>query len=714
MNQEILIFKEEILKEIHDFEVKLMKNFDENLNDLRKKNDYFEENIKYILESNRKLLNTVTSSQSNNDKIKDLETFKNKVDSMLITHEIRINNNIDEIGSIRMKYDKALIDNLLVPGYIGPTSKYKSIGDYIIHNISDIAKIKSEKDVMKSMFKDMKTKNDSLMKNILNLTESSVKRCNDYTNVQISDIKKLIYDKVKIIEEKEQEIKDIIKKNDEEKNSSNNSDRIKEDIMTILDTKLSEAKKNQDEFIFNEINKNNTFIENYTKNIFEEKIKYFEEKIKNIENKISKLKLFNRPTDTSTYKTTNITEEKLNKNNSIQNLRKGKTNEFSDINSYIPNKTFTNAKTMSAINKNMVKKNLEVQKNNNCEKSLETILIEEIEKDNKRKKEEKEIPDIVLKHKEAKLLFLKNNQNQIYKNNIHEIKSGKPKNSLNINTIKKKEGPSGCSESFSFVQKNGNIEEENNKNSDINGKLENYYSHIKNKISNKSLELIENNINNETKTQNDKNKIGNKIYHLITDENEENAHINYQNNTKNITNNENNNIIPEKTHTKKSYEKKQIRNIIDDLKIPRILEKRILSKDELEEIKLNTEKIRNLNNKTNFKKSHYKVSSASYKTMPKNNNNIYLSPKTNNQTQRWKKNLMNKKMDIKSERYVNNDGYYMVNLELGQNNYTANGATVLANKKLLNNHITKIENGNSFSKLFNAQLAKNIFHNNEN
>ena len=27
---------------------------------------------------------------------------------------------------------------------------------------------------------------------------------------------------------------------------------------------------------------------------------------------------------------------------------------------------------------------------------------------------------------------------------------------------------------------------------------------------------------------------------------------------------------------------------------------------------------------------------------------------------------------------------------------------------------TKIENGNSFSKLFNAQLAKNIFHNNEN
>lgn len=712
MNQEILIFKEEILKEMHDFEIRLMKNFDQNLNDLRKKNDYFEENIKYVLESNRKIMHTVTSSQTNYDKIKDLETFKKKVDSVLITHEIRINNNIEELGSIRMKYDRALIDNLLVPGYIGPTSTYKSIGDYIIHNISDISKIKSEKDVMKSMIKDMKTKSDSLMKNILNLTDSLVKRSNDYTNVQISDLKNLIYDKVKLIEEKEQEIKEIIKKNDEEKNDPNNLDGLKEDIISILDTKLLEVKKNQDEFIFNEINKNNTFIENYTKNSFEDKIKYFEEKIKNIENKISKMKLFNRGTDTASHKATN--EERLNKNNSIQNLRKGKTNEFSDINNYVPNKTFMGAKTMSAMNKNIIKKNLEVQKNNNCEKSLETILIEEIEKDNQKRKEEKEIPDIVLKHKEAKLLFLKNNQNQKYKNNIHEIKSDRQKNSLNINALKKKEGSSGCSESFSFVQKNGNIDEENNKNSDINNKLENYYSHINNKINHKSLELIENNINNEIITQNEKNTIGNKIYHLITDENEENTQNHNQNKIKNITNNENNNIIPEKINTKKSYEKKQIRSIIDDLKIPSILEKRILSKDELEEIKLNTEKIRNLNNKTNFKKSRYKVSSASYKTMPKNNNNIYLSPKTNNQTQKWKKNLMNKKMDIKSERYVNNDGYYMVNLELGQNNYTSNGATVLANRKLLNNHTTKIENGNSFSRLFNARLAKNIFHNNEN
>ena len=70
--------------------------------------------------------------------------------------------------------------------------------------------------------------------------------------------------------------------------------------------------------------------------------------------------------------------------------------------------------------------------------------------------------------------------------------------------------------------------------------------------------------------------------------------------------------------------------------------------------------------------------------------------------------MLNKKTNIKNERY------YMVNLDLKQNNYTTNGATILANKKLLNNHITKVENSNSFSMLFNVNLAKKIFQNNGN
>ena len=646
MNKEDLVqFQEEILKSTRDIKASLMKNLDEKLNEIKSKYDYFEEYLKHITESNKSLANTVTSFQFNFDRLKEIENFKNKVDSMLITHEIRINNNNDEVSSMRIRFERALMDNLLVPGYIGPSSTYKNIGDYILHNISDISKIKNENDVMKNMLKDIKTKSDSSLKNMLNLTEALVKRCNDYTNAQIKEMKNLIYDKYKIIEEKAGEMKEIIDKyEEEEKNNLSTLDSFKLDIMTLLDVKNSDLKRSQDELLYSEINKNNTFIENLTKNILEDKLKLVENNIKNLENEISKLKLFNRNNNTSTSINKNNNEEKLNKNNSNQNLRKGKNDD-------ILNKSLKNVKSMSAINKKMSKKTLEIQKNN-MEKSLENILIEEIEKDNKRKKEEKEIPDIVLKYKEAKLLLLKNNQSQKI---IKEIKTEKIKNNvLNIKTLKKIENQEKCSESFNLLQKNENINEESTKKNinDINNKSENFISNINNKIKDD-----------------------------LTDENEEIINLN----NKNMTNNNNDN--------------KEIRNVIDELKIPKILEKRILSKDELEEIKLN---------KTNYKVSNHKSSSI------QKNNKIFLSPKLNqgknenNTLKKWKKNILNKKADMK------NDKYFMVNLDLGQNNYTTNGATILANKKLLSNHITKVENSNSFSKLFNAKLAKNIFHVNGN
>jgi hypothetical protein len=139
-------------------------------------------------------------------------------------------------------------------------------------------------------------------------------------------------------------------------------------------------------------------------------------------------------------------------------------------------------------------------------------------------------------------------------------------------------------------------------------------------------------------------------------------------------------------------------------------------------MKINSEKMRNLNNKVNFKIDLNKSGTISFKLMKKNG--VYLSPNHNhviNDIRNLKsrqKNLMSTKSDrnikFKKERNNKNDYYNLVNLELGNKNYTVNGATVLAQKKLVNNHITKIEGQNSFSKLFNVQLSKNNFQNNEN
>ena len=215
-------FKEEILKNIRDFEENLIKKINTKIIELNSDYKKFQENLNNLSENNKQIINSLISKNVNLEKISSLEQFKNKVDSILITHEIRINNNIEEISAIKEKYDKALIENLLVPGYVGPSCQFRNIGEFIVHDINQVSKIKSEKDIIKNSFKDLRIKTDSSIKTVLSLNESLLRRCNDYADNRVSELKKLLYDKIEYMNIKEKEIKEMINKFNEEQEKIKN------------------------------------------------------------------------------------------------------------------------------------------------------------------------------------------------------------------------------------------------------------------------------------------------------------------------------------------------------------------------------------------------------------------------------------------------------------------------------------------------------------
>ena len=86
-----------------------------------------------------------------------MSNFRKKMESMTITHEIRINNSMNDIKNIQFKMGKE-IENLTVPGYIGPTSKYKTLASYISSNINDLDKIKNDNETIKKDNKEIKKK----------------------------------------------------------------------------------------------------------------------------------------------------------------------------------------------------------------------------------------------------------------------------------------------------------------------------------------------------------------------------------------------------------------------------------------------------------------------------------------------------------------------------------------------------------------------------
>ena len=179
---EMNLFKEEILKSLREFETKLTTKVEDKESALNSDYRNFISKINNLMDNNKEMISKMVSQQLKLDKISELENFKNKVDSMLITHEIRIKNSLDEIEKMKTRYDKILSENLYVPGFVGTSCQYRNLSEYINFNIGDVSRLRNEKDQIKREIKDIKGKFEGIMKSMINMNDSTVKLCNKYAD----------------------------------------------------------------------------------------------------------------------------------------------------------------------------------------------------------------------------------------------------------------------------------------------------------------------------------------------------------------------------------------------------------------------------------------------------------------------------------------------------------------------------------------------------
>ena len=183
--EELNSIKEEIYQKMREFEKKMNEKLNGQTTEINLNNEKLNEKIDNILKNNREIIESVISEKIHYDKIHFLENFQKKADGMLISHEIRINNNNKDIGNMKAKYDRQIIDNLSVPGLIGPNCQYKSIGEYILYNRDEFSRIKYEKENLKQDSKEIRTKLDNQFKQIISLVDNSIERCKEYANDKI-------------------------------------------------------------------------------------------------------------------------------------------------------------------------------------------------------------------------------------------------------------------------------------------------------------------------------------------------------------------------------------------------------------------------------------------------------------------------------------------------------------------------------------------------
>ena len=184
--------KEEYLQDLRELENKLVDQVNKKWCQIQDNSNSLLERVALMSDNNKEMFDSLTLQKIKLDKISDYEPFKNKIEAMVTTHEIRINSIISDVLNFRTKYDKIISDNLTVPGFIGPSCQFKSISDFLLNQIMEISKTKNEKEQIKSDVKECKNRVEGFVKNMINLCDNSVLRCNEYTDNKEKNMKEYI------------------------------------------------------------------------------------------------------------------------------------------------------------------------------------------------------------------------------------------------------------------------------------------------------------------------------------------------------------------------------------------------------------------------------------------------------------------------------------------------------------------------------------------
>ncbi len=401
-NQEL---KEELNKKMKNIEEKFIKLINTKESNLNNEITNINLRIKDTLEKTDIIVKEYSSQKIDHQKLVELDIFKNKVDALLITHELRINNNIQDLAKFQTKYDEAILNNLRLRGFIGPSCKFRTIGEYLNHNIYEMSRLISEKEQIKKDTKDFKNKLDSMMKQMIVLNDSSVERCTEYFDNKYKEIQNFMNVKIFEFAEKNQEIRilfsefenSVTKKLNGFNDEINKILNIKDELIYLIEEKIDEVKKNihevhkkvvlniQDIGILkrkvNDLNELNSY---YKKAYSNKKINFFKRK--------NNMKSFHENFNSNLLDTfnSNILD---NFNSNMIDIIKNRENK-NDLkkNNYFSSKTVNKQNDFIALN--FEKKNENFTNNN-----LYTI--------NNKKYEIKKIPQLTKKEKDTATMSIK-------------------------------------------------------------------------------------------------------------------------------------------------------------------------------------------------------------------------------------------------------------------------------------------------------------------
>ena len=157
-----IFLQNEITKEMASFKDDLNKKFINYDNRMFTYVNDLENEIKDLIIKVNDLFIKTNTCLAKSDKIENVVQKIDKMNELLTSHDLRINNLIKDLSNACFKYDKIYLNNLILPGKIGDFCKYKNLKEYLEYTFNQFLQFENYNKKQGIILKEFKDKIDNL------------------------------------------------------------------------------------------------------------------------------------------------------------------------------------------------------------------------------------------------------------------------------------------------------------------------------------------------------------------------------------------------------------------------------------------------------------------------------------------------------------------------------------------------------------------------
>ena len=705
---DMMFFQNEVLSDLKNIEAivntkisKLSENTSAIIKGYNQKFEEFSNKIKDLLE-------LITVTKIGHEKVEELYRNKDKIKDQITENTARIFQNKKLIDGALYKYDRAIMDNLEVPGLIGLGCKYNTIKQFLEFANGELITFKIFKNQQLQDLKVLKDKFDKFHTKIEISNKDVIQRCEVIYNNKIDlfkqEMEKKIENKILFASQggggkpnfESKKIEEEIKKTNELIN------KTKEEIKKEIDDMIKEIKNNK------EMINADYIIVNKQKEEFES----LKQQINQINEDIKKLKLKNDADIANNKINMNKSDKQLNNSNSSK-LVKNKENNKKDLLSNNALKLASSPNLFKLKNKNDKNLNEDIKLVISNDNQTKPNILSNFS--NNRIKTEVKVPHLDFRSKKklsTMVLFPKNNKNRKFfiendnNNDKKRLNENKKRLSLfQVNSLKLEQNKSDRNINKNLLELSNESFSSSNDKEDNNDRLSKTEKKNKNNdeelINEQINSTIAQNINNNKKANTNVSKLIKmksiekpvKLNLIIPEEKKEKQDNQNSENLKSNENNENDHSI------QKNKEKEK--------KLNSIININLYNKSKVQSKKNNN--INNINSDNNEGSHRNNINLSEREVLKNYLNNIILNKEKSDtkpiskalQVQNFKE-IFNSPIreEIKSK-YIHsiNDSYGDNGFSLDENNFSNNEV----NFNLFNSPFNRNKSYKTYNKFYNTR-----------